>query len=151
MARGALGAGRAATRRGAEALCSGGLARFRLGRCLPKLFFRICADLFYGGARAEARARTRSPMRRRDRHIVFLYDAGRDRSQARPDPARRPNPRRRGSALQAFYRYFLKYCERERPSRIAVLKTLLKRAAAVQSEDALIAFKHVHLMRNPGV
>ena len=49
-----------------------------------------------------------------------------------------------------FYRYFLKYCERERPSRIAVLKTLLKRAAAVQSEDALIAFKHVHLMRNPG-
>jgi hypothetical protein len=49
-----------------------------------------------------------------------------------------------------FYRYFLKYCECERPSRIAVLKTLLKRVAEVQSEDALIAFKHVHLMRNPG-
>jgi hypothetical protein len=49
-----------------------------------------------------------------------------------------------------FYRYFLKYCEHERPSRIAVLKTLLKRTAEVQSEDALIAFKHVHLKRNTG-
>jgi hypothetical protein len=52
--------------------------------------------------------------------------------------------------LQAYH-YFLKYCERERPSRIAVLKTLLKRAAEVESEDALIAFKHVHLTCNPGV
>ena len=49
-----------------------------------------------------------------------------------------------------FYRFFLKYCERERPSRGAVLKTLLKRAAEVESEDALIAFKHVHLTCNPG-
>ncbi|MGK2870960.1 MAG: ferritin-like domain-containing protein [Alphaproteobacteria bacterium] len=49
-----------------------------------------------------------------------------------------------------FYRYFRKYCERERPGRIAVLGTLLKRAAAVHSEEALIAFKHVHATQNPG-
>ena len=49
-----------------------------------------------------------------------------------------------------FYRYFLRSCERERPSRFSVLKTLLKRAAEVQSEDALIAFKHIYLARNPG-
>jgi hypothetical protein len=48
-----------------------------------------------------------------------------------------------------FYRYFLKYCELERPGRIAVLRTLLKRAAEVQSEDALIAFKHIHHARHP--
>lgn len=47
-----------------------------------------------------------------------------------------------------FYRYFQKYCQHDRPGRIAVLKTLLKRAAAVQSEDALIAFKHVYLACN---
>ncbi len=49
-----------------------------------------------------------------------------------------------------FYQYFQKYSERERPGRMAVLATLLKRAAEVQSEDALIAFKYVYLARNPG-
>lgn len=49
-----------------------------------------------------------------------------------------------------FYHYFLKYCERESPGRFAVFKTLLKRMAEVQSEDAFIAFKHIYLTRNPG-
>lgn len=49
-----------------------------------------------------------------------------------------------------FYHYFQKYRERERPGRIAVLGTLLRRAALVHSEDALIAFKHIHATQNPG-
>jgi hypothetical protein len=48
-----------------------------------------------------------------------------------------------------FYRHFLKYCERERPGRMAILKTLVKRAAEVQSEEQPIAFKHVYLAGNP--
>jgi hypothetical protein len=49
-----------------------------------------------------------------------------------------------------FYRFFLKYREQEKTSRIAIFKTLVKRAAAVQSEEQPIAFKHAYLGRNPG-
>lgn len=49
-----------------------------------------------------------------------------------------------------FYRYFRKYYESERPGRVAVLGTLLRRAALVHSEDALIAFKHIHATQNFG-
>lgn len=48
-----------------------------------------------------------------------------------------------------FYRYFLKYREREQPGRWAIFKTLLKRAADVDSEEQPIAFKHVYLAHNP--
>jgi hypothetical protein len=49
-----------------------------------------------------------------------------------------------------FYRYFLRYRERERPGRIAVLRTLWNRIGEVDAEDAFYAFKHVYLARNPG-
>lgn len=50
-----------------------------------------------------------------------------------------------------FYRYFLRYRERERPGRITVLRTLWNRIGEVDAEDAFYAFKHVYLARNPGV
>jgi hypothetical protein len=50
-----------------------------------------------------------------------------------------------------FYRYFIRYRERERPSRAAVLHTLWNRIGEVDIEDAFYAFKHVYLARNPGV
>lgn len=50
-----------------------------------------------------------------------------------------------------FYQYFRHYRERERPSRFAVLRQLWRRSAGVKDEDAYIAFKHVFLVRNPGV
>jgi hypothetical protein len=49
-----------------------------------------------------------------------------------------------------FYRYFLDYRDRERPSRTAILRQLWKRSTDVKAEDAYIAFKHVFLERNPG-
>jgi len=48
-----------------------------------------------------------------------------------------------------FYRYFLRYQARERPSRAAVLRTLWSRASEVEAEDAFHAFKSVFLVRNP--
>ena len=48
-----------------------------------------------------------------------------------------------------FYRYFAKYRARERPGRVAVLKTLLRRPADVQAKEAPLAFKHVYLARHP--
>jgi hypothetical protein len=48
-----------------------------------------------------------------------------------------------------FYRFFLRYRERERPSRAAVLRTLWRRIREVDGEDAFYAFKHVHLGRHP--
>lgn len=48
-----------------------------------------------------------------------------------------------------FYRYFCKYCARERPGRLAIFRTLLGRTTEIQSEDAFIAFKHVCLTQNP--
>ncbi len=49
-----------------------------------------------------------------------------------------------------FYRYFLDYRDRERPSRVSILRQLWKRSTDVKAEDAYIAFKHVFLERNPG-
>ncbi len=48
-----------------------------------------------------------------------------------------------------FYRFFLRYRERERPSRAAVLRTLWRRIGEVDGEDAFYAFKHVLLGRHP--
>jgi hypothetical protein len=48
-----------------------------------------------------------------------------------------------------FYRFFLRYRERERPSRAAVARTLWARIGEVDAEDAFYAFKHVYLARNP--
>jgi len=49
-----------------------------------------------------------------------------------------------------FYHYFLHYRDRERPSRLAVLRQLWRRGAGVKAEDAYVAFKHSFLTRNPG-
>jgi len=49
-----------------------------------------------------------------------------------------------------FYRYFLRYRARERPSRAAVLRILWSRASEIEAEDAFHAFKSVFLVRNPG-
>ncbi len=49
-----------------------------------------------------------------------------------------------------FYRYFLEYRDRERPSRFSVLKQLWQRGTCVKSEDAYIAYKHVFLERSKG-
>jgi hypothetical protein len=48
-----------------------------------------------------------------------------------------------------FYRFFLCYSERERPSRVAVAHALWARIGEVDAEDAFYAFKHVYLARNP--
>jgi len=48
-----------------------------------------------------------------------------------------------------FYRYFLKYQALERPSRAAVLRTLWRRAAEIEAEDAFCAFRSVFVVRIP--
>ena len=48
-----------------------------------------------------------------------------------------------------FYRFFLRYREREQPSRVAVARTLWARIGEVDAEDAFYAFKHVYLRHNP--
>ena len=48
-----------------------------------------------------------------------------------------------------FYRYFLRYRASERPSRAAVARTLWNRTADIDAEDALYAFKAIHLAGNP--
>ena len=48
-----------------------------------------------------------------------------------------------------FYRYFQRYRSVERPSRVAILRPLLKRAAEVEAEDAFYAFKAVFRVCNP--
>lgn len=48
-----------------------------------------------------------------------------------------------------FYWYFCKYRAQNHPGRLAILRTLLARAAAIQSEDALIAFRHIYLAEHP--
>ena len=50
-----------------------------------------------------------------------------------------------------FHRYFRRYRQLERPSRFAVMRTLLKRAADVEAEDAFYAFRAVFRGSNPGV
>lgn len=49
-----------------------------------------------------------------------------------------------------FYRWFRRYRALERPSRLAVLRTLWSRSADVESEDALYAYKALFLRLNPG-
>jgi len=49
-----------------------------------------------------------------------------------------------------FYRYFRRYQALEQPSRAAVMRTLWKRAAAIDAEDAFCAFKPLYLARHPG-
>lgn len=49
-----------------------------------------------------------------------------------------------------FYRYFLRYRARERPSRAALLRILWSRASEIEAEDAFHAFKSVFRVRNPG-
>jgi len=48
-----------------------------------------------------------------------------------------------------FYHFFLRYREREQPSRAAVARTLWARISEVDAEDAFYAFKHVYLSHNP--
>jgi hypothetical protein len=48
-----------------------------------------------------------------------------------------------------FYHFFLRYHEREQPSRVAVARTLWARIGEVDAEDAFYAFKHVYLAHNP--
>ena len=48
-----------------------------------------------------------------------------------------------------FYRFFLRYREREQPSRVAVARTLWARIGEVDAEDAFYAFKHAYLTHNP--
>jgi rubrerythrin len=48
-----------------------------------------------------------------------------------------------------FYHYFLHYRDRERPSRMQILRQLWRRGAGVKSEDAYIAFKHTFIVRHP--
>jgi len=48
-----------------------------------------------------------------------------------------------------FYRFFLRYRDREQPSRVAVARTLWARIGEVDAEDAFYAFKHVYLAHNP--
>ena len=48
-----------------------------------------------------------------------------------------------------FYRFFLRYHEREQPSRASVARTLWARIGEVDAEDAFYAFKHVYLAWNP--
>jgi rubrerythrin len=50
-----------------------------------------------------------------------------------------------------FHRYFRRYRQLERPSRLAVLRTLWGRAADVEAEDTFCAFKAVFRASNPGV
>jgi len=49
-----------------------------------------------------------------------------------------------------FYHFFLRYRERERPSRAAVARTIWRRMREVETEDAYFAFKHVYLTHNRG-
>jgi hypothetical protein len=48
-----------------------------------------------------------------------------------------------------FYHYFRHYRDRERPSRLKVLRQLWRRGAGVKAEDAHVAFKHAFLVREP--
>ena len=54
------------------------------------------------------------------------------------------------SHYKHFHRYFRRYRELERPSRFAVMRTLLKRAADVEAEDTFYAFRAVFRGSNPG-
>lgn len=48
-----------------------------------------------------------------------------------------------------FYRYFLRYRERENPGRIPVLKAILRRLRMIDGEDSSIALKYAYAIRHP--
>ena len=48
-----------------------------------------------------------------------------------------------------FHRYFLRFSEVERPSRLAVMRTLFGRAADLETEDTYYAYKAVFGVRHP--
>ncbi|MGE5220612.1 MAG: ferritin-like domain-containing protein [Chloroflexota bacterium] len=48
-----------------------------------------------------------------------------------------------------FYRYFLRYQQRERVVQSALLRTLWSRISEINGEDAYLAFKHVFLECHP--
>ena len=49
-----------------------------------------------------------------------------------------------------FYRYFLRYREREGLGRQPVLKAILRRLHMIDGEDSSIALKHAYAIRHPG-
>lgn len=50
-----------------------------------------------------------------------------------------------------FYRYYLRFREREKLGRIAVLKAVWRRLCMIDGEDSSIALKHAYAIRYPGV
>jgi hypothetical protein len=75
-------------------------------------------------------------------------------SQASEEPVLRALAARIGADevrhYKHFYRWFRRYRAIEQPSQLAVLRTLWSRAADVESEDALCAYKALFLGLNPG-
>lgn len=49
-----------------------------------------------------------------------------------------------------FYRFFRRYHEREQTNRLSVARTLWRRITEIDTDDGLIAFKHVFVVANPG-
>ena len=49
-----------------------------------------------------------------------------------------------------FYRFFQRYHECEKTSRLVIARTLWQRMTEVDVEDGFVAFKHVFLASNPG-
>ena len=54
------------------------------------------------------------------------------------------------SHYRHFYDYFKRYNRAERPSRAALLKTLIGRIREIDGEDGFIAYKHAWMATNPG-
>ena len=74
-------------------------------------------------------------------------------SDAAPEPVLRDLARRIADDEVRHYKYFLRFFRRwrarEKPGRLAVMRTIVARAAEIDAADAAIAFKHVHLARHP--
>lgn len=49
-----------------------------------------------------------------------------------------------------FYRYFLRFREREKLGRMAILKAVWRRLHMIDGEDSSIAVKHAYAIRHPG-
>jgi hypothetical protein len=50
-----------------------------------------------------------------------------------------------------FYRYYLRYKEIEKPSRVALLRMLWARSSEIDAEDLVYAVKHILRVRNPAL
>jgi rubrerythrin len=74
-------------------------------------------------------------------------------SDAAPEPVLRELARKIADDEVRHYKYFLRFFRRwrarEKLGRLAVMRTILARAAEIDAADAAIAFKHVHLARHP--